>query len=142
VLVNQVVEPSQSVFRNFNVCPHCEWNGEEALLFRLSEGIPMISRSDGRSFHLLLADRPLPYPAERDGGPTPSVSVCFWYQYGADRNGTKSTVVLFEGVSSPKTILFRQIEFIADVLTDELLRRQGLAVFYNIKGNAVLELAY
>jgi hypothetical protein len=141
-VVNQVVEPTQGAFRNFNVCPHCEWNGEEALLFRLSEGIPMISRSDGRSFHLLLADRPLPYPAERGEGPTLTVSVCFWYQYGADRNATKSTVVLLEGVLSLKAILFRQIEFIADVLADELLRRQDLAVFYNMKGNAILELAY
>jgi hypothetical protein len=140
--VNQVLEPSQSVFRNFNVCPHCEWNGEEALLFRLSEGIPMISRSDGRNFHLLLADRPLPYPAERDVGPSPTISVCFWYLYGADRNEAKSTVVLFEGFSSPKASLFRQIEFIADVLADELLRRQSLAVFYNMKDNAILELAY
>ena len=138
--MNQVAEPSQGVFRNFNVCPHCEWNGEEALLFRLSEGIPMISRSDGRNFHLLLADRPLPYPAERGGGPT--VSVCFWYQYGAERDATKSTVVLFEGVTSPKGIHFRKIEFIADVLAEELLRRQSLAVFYNMKGNAILELAY
>jgi hypothetical protein len=142
VLLNQVIEPSRSVFRNFNVCPHCEWNGEEALLFRLSEGIPMISRSDGRNFHLLLADRPLPYPAESGGEPTPTVSVCFWYQYGAERDATKSTVVLFEGVTSPKGILFRQIEFIADVLADELLRRQNLAVFYNMKGNAILESAY
>jgi hypothetical protein len=140
--VNQVVEPTQGVFRNFNVCPHCEWNGEEALLFRLAEGMPMISRSDGRNFHLLLADRPLPYPAERGGEPTPRVSVCFWYQYGANGNATKSTVVLFENVASPKATLFRKIEFIADVLADELLRRQSLAVFYNMKDNAILELAY
>jgi hypothetical protein len=140
--VNQVLEPSQGVFRNFNFCPHCEWNGEEALLFRLSEGIPMISRSDGRTFHLLLADRPLPYPAERGGGTSPTVSVCFWYLYGADRNEAKSTVVLFEGCSSPKANLFRRIEFIADVLADELLRQQSLAVFYNLEGNAILELAY
>lgn len=140
--MNQFVAPSQSVFRNFNVCRHCEWNGEEALLFRLSEGIPMISRSDGKNFHLLLADRPLPYPAERGVGATPTMSVCFWYLYGTDRNSTKSTVVLFEGIPGPKANLFRQIEFIADVLADELLRHQSLAVFYNMKDNAILELAY
>jgi hypothetical protein len=140
--VNQVLEPSQSAFRNFNVCPHCEWNNEEALLLRLAEGIPMISRSDGRNFHLLLADRPLPYPAERAVGPTPTMSVCFWYLYGANRNEAKTTVVLFEGLSSRKANLFRQIEFIADVLADELLRSRSLAVFYNLKGNEILQLAY
>jgi hypothetical protein len=50
----------------------------------------MISRSDGKTFHLLLADRPLPYPAERGEHPTQTVSVCFWYVYGADRDTTKS----------------------------------------------------
>jgi hypothetical protein len=141
-LLDHVLEPSQTEFRNFNVCPHCEWHGEEALLFRLSEGLPMISRSDGRNFHLLLADRPLPYPAERHVGPTPMVSVCYWYLYGADLNATKSTVVLFDGASEPKANLFRQIELIADVLADELQRRQRLAVFYNMQGNEILELAY
>jgi hypothetical protein len=141
-LLNHLLESSQTEFRNFNVCPHCEWNGEEALLLRLSEGIPMISRSDGRNFHLLLADRPLPYPAERGGAPTRVISACFWYLNGADRSATKSTVVLFEGASGAKANIFRQIEFIADVLADKLLRRQSLAVFYNMQGNEILELAY
>jgi hypothetical protein len=42
----------------------------------------MISRSDCRNFHLLLADRPLAYPMERDKDPMPMTSVCFWYVYG------------------------------------------------------------
>ena len=62
--------------------------------------------------------------------------------YGADRNATKSTVVLFEGAFGPKSNVFREIEYIADILADELLRRQSLAVFYNIQGNEILELAY
>ena len=102
----------------------------------------MISRSDGRNFHLLLADRPLPYPVERGGGPTQMVSVCFWYLYGADSFATKSTVVIFEDLFGAKANIFRQIEFIADVLADELLRRQSLAVFYNMQGNEILELGY
>jgi len=141
-LLNHVLEPSQTEFRNFNVCPHCEWHGEEAVLSRLSEGIPMISRSDGRNFHLLLADRPLPYPAERGEGPTQLISACFWYIYGADRGATKSTVVLFEGVFGAKASIFREIEYVADVLSVELLRRHSLAIFYNMQGSGILELAY
>ncbi len=141
-MLTQVLAPSQSEFRNFNVCPHCEWNGEEALLSRLSEGIPMISRSDGRTFHLLLADRPLPYPMESAGGPTGTISVCFWYLYGTETRETKSTVVLFQGSLGPKAAIFRQIESIADMLADELLRRQRLAGFYNLQGHEILELAY
>lgn len=50
-------------YRNFNLCPHCASTGHPALLGRLCECLPMISRSDGQTFHLLLADRPLPYPS-------------------------------------------------------------------------------
>ena len=51
--------------RNFNLCPHCIHHGEPGLLCRLCESMPMISRSDGKTFHVLLADRPLAYPQER-----------------------------------------------------------------------------
>lgn len=141
-MLTDVLEPSPTEFRNFNVCPHCEWIGEEALLFRFSEGIPMISRSDGRSFHLLLADRPLPYPAEVSGAPTQTVSVCFWYAYGEQKTATRSVVVLLEDSARPKEKLYRQIEFIADLLADELLRGRDLASFYNLQGNSILELGY
>jgi hypothetical protein len=104
--------------------------------------MPMISRSDGRDFHLLLADRPLPYPAERVSGPTRTVSVCFWYVYGDETRATKSTVVIFECSTGAKEKIYRQIEFIADVLADELLRRKELAVFYNLQDNSFLELSY
>lgn len=139
---NHVLESVRTEFRNFNVCPHCESNGEEGLLSRMTEGLPMISRSDGRNYHLLLADRPHAYPAERGDGPTQMVSACFWYVYGAGREATKTSVVLFEDVFGGKANFFRQIEFVADILADELLRRQSLAVFYNMRGNGILELAY
>jgi hypothetical protein len=102
----------------------------------------MISRSDGRNFHLLLADRPLPYPVELGAGPTQTVSVCFWYTYGKEKTETKSAVVLFESSAHQKEKLYRQIEFIADVLADELLRRRELASLYNLQGNSILELSY
>lgn len=141
-MLNHVLEPSPTEFRNFNVCPHCQWIGEEALLSRISEGIPMISRSDGRNFHLLLADRPLPYPAELSEDPAEKTSVCFWYVYGEQKSPTKSTVVVFHGCTGPKERMYRQIEFIADVLADELVRHRELAVFYNLEGNTILELGY
>ena len=100
----------------------------------------MISRSDGRNFHLLLADRPLPYPVELGADPTQTVSVCFWYAYGAEKSATKSAVVVFESADHPKEKLYRQIERVADVLADELLRRRELATFYNLQGNSILEL--
>jgi len=103
--------------------------------------MPMISRSDGRNFHLLLADRPLAYPMERGEDPRPLTSVCFWYVYG-EEGATKSTVVLFESRAGSREKIFRRIEFIADVLADELLRRRELGVFYHLQGNEILQLTY
>jgi hypothetical protein len=140
-LLDYVFEPCQTELRNFNVCPHCERNGEEALLSRLSEGMPMISRSDGRNFHLLLADRPLAYPMERGEDPRPLTSVCFWYVYG-EEGATKTTVVLFEPCAGSREKIFRKIEFIADVLAAELLRRQELGVFYDLQENEIRQLTY
>ena len=102
----------------------------------------MISRSDGRNFHILLADRPLPYPAELGAGPTQTVSVCFWYAYGEEKTSTKSAVILLESCACRKEKLYRQIEFIADLLADELLRRRELASFYHLQGDSILELSY
>ena len=66
----------------------------EPTLSRISETMPMISRSDGRSFHLLLADRPVPYPAEKDTGLAERLSLCFWYSCIGRKSPTQSTVVL------------------------------------------------
>ncbi len=68
-------------YRNFNLCPHRAFNGQQALLCRLCEGLPMISRSEGETFHLLLADQPLPYPIEVTAGTTRQVSLRFWYSH-------------------------------------------------------------
>jgi len=102
----------------------------------------MISRSDGKDFHLLLADRPLPYPVEREGGRSQQVSVCFWYAYGHDEDLTRSTVVLLPGSVAKNTGIFRQIEWVADLLADELSRRQILAGFYCLECDSLKELSY
>jgi hypothetical protein len=81
-------------YRNFNLGPHCVFHGEQSLLCRLCEGIPTISRSDGKTFHLLLADYPARYPAERASGNTEKTSVCFWYSHVLDGGSTCSTVVI------------------------------------------------
>ncbi len=141
-MTNHVLEPAPTVHRNFNVCPHCESRGEGALLSRLSEGIPMISRSDGMNFHLLLTDRPLPYPIERDAGPSQKFSVCFWYAYGPEGNATKSSVVVLSGPMLKNASIFRQIEGIADLLAMELSRHHSLASFYKFQSDSLQELDY
>ena len=121
-------------FRNFNVCPHCQSLGEQPLLARLCESVPMISRSDGSSFHLLLADRLLPYPNERSAGPTRKISVCFWYCHVCDPHVTNSTIVTLNAAETNRPGVFRTIEVIADLLAEMLLQVGRLKRFYEFSG--------
>jgi hypothetical protein len=107
-----------SPYRNFNLCPHCAAAGKEPTLWRYCEGFPMISRSDGATFHLVLADRPRPYPAERRARNSRYLSLCFFYQHGLF-GGIRSVIVLMEPGKSDSS-LYRQIEEIADLLAAEL----------------------
>jgi hypothetical protein len=107
-------------YRNFNVCPHCALQGKQSLLCRRCEGIPMISRSDGKTFHLLLADCPARHPAERDSGKTEKISVCFWYSHIQDAGSTCSTVVILRDPGRNYAALFRLIETAADLLAKQL----------------------
>jgi hypothetical protein len=136
----ECLESPAIAFRNFNVCPHCQALGAQPLLRRLSEGPPMISRSDGATFHLLLADRPLPYPNERSAGPTNQISVCFWYSHVSKTQVTNSTIVTlhFSGTNRPG--VFRTIESVADQLAEALARRGSLREFYDFTGVSLFEL--
>ena len=92
----------------------------------------MISRSDGETFHLLLADRPLPYPLECDVGPTRKISVCFWYAHTRQPKSTFSTIVILEGCRTNHPSVFRKIELAADLLAEELSREGQLAGVYEL----------
>jgi hypothetical protein len=115
----------QPEYRNFNVCPHCTKQGKQDLLCRLSEGFPVISRSDGETFHLLLADRPRPYPAELSFN-TSALSLCFMYEHLATGNVTQvALVVIFDKIDCPR-FTYRQIEELADLLAANLMESSEL----------------
>lgn len=147
-MTNQWLGPQGVVHKNFNLCPHCLRSGREAVLPRLCESIPMISRSDGQSFHLLLADRPLPYPLEegsrgRVGWPeSPKTSVCFWYTYGRGQEGTSSCVVILPQLFDTGTRLFREIERVADMLAEELAAFRPLDAMYELSQWSLVKVNY
>ena len=132
----------QVEYRNFNLCPHCELLGQDPLLVRMSEGMPMISRSDGKNFHLVLTDRPLSYPAELHSDDTWGLSVCFWYSLGRGRNPLGSSVVLMPTFLARQGSFYREIEVLADLLAEKLLQQQRLAVVYHWQGNFLREVSY
>jgi hypothetical protein len=136
----ECLETSAVAFRNFNVCPHCQATGDQPLLDRLSEGLPMISRSDGASFHLLLADRPLPYPNELSAGPTNMISVCFWHSHISEPRITHSTIVTLTSCQTNGPKVFRAIEAVADFLAETLAHTGRLLKFYDLTDVSVVKL--
>lgn len=134
--------------RNFNECLHCRKMGEEGLLWRYSECFPMISRSDGNSFHLYLADAPRPFPAERSFRATPSLTLCFLYQLEGGRRTAGTVLVFLDSLGRSKQNIYRRIEDIADLLSDLLLSCGSLEGGYDFRTNipeteiALIELSY
>ncbi len=128
----ECLQHTEITYRNFNLCPHCVLLGQQALLARLCEGLPMISRSDGKTYHLLLADRPLPYPIELASGPAQKVSVCFWYSHVHQPKTTFSTIVILPDPRTCHPAVFRRIEMVADLLAEQLTRHGRLADFYEL----------
>ena len=50
--------------------------------------------------------------------------------------------MLFPDLRTSKTGLFRQIEFVADLLVAELLRRKSLSGLYDLQSDSLRELRY
>jgi hypothetical protein len=130
------------IHRNFNLCPHCVFHGQQALLCRMCEGMPMISRSDGRHFHLLLTDQPMPYPAESGSGPSPQLSLCFWYAHVREPRVTLSAVVILADPPSNLAALYRQIDDVADRLAERLGRAGRIAGMFTFSHGVLSERAY
>jgi hypothetical protein len=134
-------QPETIAYRHFNLCPHCISCGEQSLLCRLCEGLPMISRTDGKTYHLLLADHPLPYPAERECAGHAKTSVCFWYSHIRNGMDTCSTVVLLPDRNQSFAALFRMIESVADLHAHQLSCTPGLPTFYELLNDSLVEVA-
>jgi hypothetical protein len=79
----------------------------------------MISRSDGKTSHLLLADYPARYPAERASGNTEKISGCFWCSHVLDAGSICSTMVILRDPGWNYAGLFRLIETAADLLASQ-----------------------
>lgn len=92
----------------------------------------MISRSDGETFHLLLADRPRPHPIAVTAVTVRRISVCFWYSHIRQPQETLSTIVILSDSRTNHPAVYRRIEMVADLLAEELAREGRLANCYEL----------
>jgi hypothetical protein len=129
-------------WRNFNICPHCELNGRQYFLERLNERGPVISRSDGLRFHLVLGDRPIEYPQERSGGRSDMKSVGFWYLHEENGDSTETVVVILRRPPSGGVRLLRQLEVVADELFDKLSKSSRLPNIFEFDGQRLHQVFY
>ena len=140
---DQVLKP---MYRNFGICPHCQKKGAPFLLERLNDAGPMISRYDGESFHLVLGDRPISFPAEKSSGRTSTMTAGFWYvsepkarslMFGepAGTGGlTETVVVVLRKPPKNGAPLMRHLELLADTLAEKITKVGRLATFYEFDG--------
>ena len=119
---------------NFTVCPHCQAHGRPCMLERLNEWGPMISRSDGINFHLLLGDRPIEYPSERAAGKSEMKSAGFWYVHEANGDSTETVVVILRRAPKGGVALIRYLEIVADKLYEKLQMASRLPCLYEFDG--------
>lgn len=143
---NDSTQVSKPFFRNFGVCPHCLRKGGPFMLDRLIEEGPMISRSDGESFHLVLGGRPISFPAERSWKKTTTMTAGFWYvserkvgfreseQYRATNGFTETVVVLLSKPPRGGAPLMRHLEVLADALADKITLEGRISTFYEFDG--------
>lgn len=126
------VRRKSDFFPILNVCSHCLAAKRDSLLYRYTESFPVIARSDGKTFHLILADVPRAYPAEKEFESDGRLSLGFQYAHI-----TLGDQILVSIVILPKDrpySLYRTIERVADSLSEELLNRGSLCPVYEIAG--------
>ena len=134
--------PLRLRWMNFNICPHCRVNGRPGTLERLNQWGPMISRSDGMNFHLVLGDRPLAYPVIRAAGKTEMMSAGFWYVHEADGGSTETVVVILRRVAGGGIALLRDLETVADKLYEKLNKSSRLPCLYEFDGRKLHQVVH
>ncbi len=129
---------SRTILRNFHICPHCEKIGRPALVERLNEAGPVISRSDGISFHLVLADRPISFPAENSSEKNEMLTAGFWYMRARSDGHTQVTetvVVILRRPPGRGAVLMHHLDAVADKLAEKLIKPDSLATLYEFDGH-------
>jgi hypothetical protein len=122
---------------NFNICPHCVTNKRRALIEWQSEWGPIISRSDGVNFHLILSDRPVTLPWKRSADRTGMIVAGFGYVHEGNGGTTENVTVILRKPPRGGVRLLQQLETVANKLADELWKSSNLRSLYEFDGRGV-----
>ncbi len=120
-------EPTE---KNFLVCPHCKAHGLQRRIVRETEQTPLVSRSDGRNYHLFLQYGPGRQPSKT--GSTTREEYILHFRYALESKGIANdpVVVVLKVSGHMKEALNNSIEEVADKLATHLEEGQRLSPFY------------
>jgi len=127
---------------NFSICPQCRVNGRPGTLARLNQWGPMISRSDGVNFHIVLGDRPIEFPAERAAGKTEMMSAGYWYLHEANGGSLETVVVIRRRPPNGGVGLLLHLETVADKLYEKLKKSSRLPCLYEFDGRQLHQVVH
>jgi hypothetical protein len=87
VIVTEAVSAADG--RNFETRTHCEYNRKPNKIIRVGRNTPLISRTDGKNYHLFLFHGPTPVPATTKGSLPGDFLVNFRYALDSQKMANK-----------------------------------------------------
>ncbi len=128
--------------RDFSICPHCHLHINPAHGPRYGENLPLVSRSDGRSYHIFLLHGPAPRAKARVGGnfETPFI---VHFRYALDQRKIENdpvSVIVWIRKGQEKEVS-RMVELVADKLEEELEKGNALMLVYSFREGSLTQVA-
>jgi hypothetical protein len=127
--------------KNFSTCPHCKSTGRPGIVVRITENTPLISRSDGATFHLFLQDGPTPQYGESGGLVEGRALAHFRYAQDNLRLQSEPVAIVLNTFEKNRYEVVKQIEDLADLLAERLQSGQRLSLAYSFKDGQLTSLA-
>jgi hypothetical protein len=134
------IETEPSTEKNFLICPHCNAHGLQRRIVRATEQTPLVSRSDGRNYHLFLQYGPGRRPSKKGSTTREEFITHFRYALESEHIANDPVVVVLKVARQNKGSLNDIIEEVADKLATHLEEGEKLAPFYNYQNERLSEL--
>jgi hypothetical protein len=119
--------------KNFSACPHCASKGDAGMIVRTTDLSPLISRSDGATYHLFLRDGPTRRYGQSGGLIAGQMIATFCY--AQDNYEVKSELlrILLKNPGGSRDEVTKSLEDVADRLAVALESGTKLGGLYTFE---------
>jgi hypothetical protein len=126
-----------SNYKNFSSCPHCAAKGDSGMIVRMTESSPLISRSDGSTYHLFLQDGP--NRRYRSSGELIAGELIATFRYAHDKFSLRSEQlrIFIKNPGQSNDEITKQLEDVADRLAVALQGGSKLARLYTFENGTL-----